>query len=35
VWAYRRGDRTCVLNMTDDTAKYGDVVLQPWEGRIL
>jgi alpha-glucosidase len=35
VWAYRRGGRTCVINMTDDTARYGDVVLQPWEGRVL
>ena len=35
VWAYARGDRTCVLNMTDDTARYDGEVLQPWEGCIL
>jgi alpha-glucosidase len=35
VWAYARGDRTCVLNMTDDTARYEGVRLGPWEGKIL
>jgi len=35
VWAYARGDKACVLNMTDDVAGYEGTVLQPWEGRIL
>jgi alpha-glucosidase len=35
IWAYARGDRTCVLNMAGDTARYAGEVLQPWEGRIL
>jgi alpha-glucosidase len=35
VWAYGRGDRTCVLNMTGDVAGYDGHVLQPWEGKIL
>ena len=35
VWAYRRGDKTCVLNMSDDTAGHEGHLLQPWEGLIL
>jgi alpha-glucosidase len=35
VWAYARGDETCVLNLTDDAAKYEGIELAPWEGRIL
>jgi len=35
VWAYRRGERTCVLNMTDRAARYEGGSLEPWEGRIL
>jgi alpha-glucosidase len=35
VWAYRRGQATCALNMSDGPARYGDVELAPWEGRIL
>jgi alpha-glucosidase len=35
VWAYRRGDKTCVLNMTDHTKTYDSVKLAPWEGTIL
>ncbi|HUZ81490.1 MAG TPA: hypothetical protein VMU73_04530, partial [Gaiellaceae bacterium] len=35
VWAYSRGDRTCVLNMTDDIAGHDGHVLQPWQGVVL
>jgi alpha-glucosidase len=35
VWAYRRGDKTCVLNMTDDMAGHDGHTLQPWQGLIL
>jgi alpha-glucosidase len=35
VWAYRRGDKTCVLNMTDDVAGHDGRTLQPWQGLIL
>jgi alpha-glucosidase len=35
VWAYRRGDKTCVLNMTDDVAGHRNHTLQPWQGLIL
>jgi alpha-glucosidase len=35
VWAYRRGDKTCVLNMTDDVAGHEGHTLQPWQGLIL
>jgi hypothetical protein len=35
VWAYRRGDKTCLLNMTDDVAGHEGQTLQPWEGLIL
>jgi alpha-glucosidase len=35
VWAYRRGDRTCVVNMTDTSATHEGGALQPWQGLIL
>ena len=35
VWAYRRGERICVLNMTADLAGHGGHTLQPWQGLIL
>jgi alpha-glucosidase len=35
IWAYRRGDKTCVLNMTDDLAGHQGHTLQPWQGLIL
>jgi alpha-glucosidase len=35
VWAYRRGDKTCVLNMTDDVAGHEGHTLEPWQGLIL
>ena len=35
VWAYRRGDTTCVLNMTPDTAGHEGRTLEPWQGLIL
>ncbi len=35
VWAYRRGDATCVLNMAATSRSYGGLRLSPWEGRIL
>jgi alpha-glucosidase len=35
VWAYRRGDRTCVVNMTDTSATHEGGTLQPWQGLIL
>jgi alpha-glucosidase len=35
VWAYRRGDRTCVLNMTAGRATHAGHALAPWEGLIL
>ena len=35
VWAYRRGDKTCVLNMTGDVAGHEGQTLQPWQGLIL
>ncbi|MDX6476088.1 MAG: alpha-glucosidase, partial [Gaiellaceae bacterium] len=35
VWAYRRGDKTCVLNLTDDVAGHEGTTLQPWQGLIL
>jgi alpha-glucosidase len=31
VWAYRRGDRTCVINMTAARKAYENRVLLPWE----
>jgi alpha-glucosidase len=35
VWAYRRGDKTCVLNMTDRPKTHEGTKLAPWEGTIL
>jgi alpha-glucosidase len=35
VWAYARGDATCVLNLSDTPARYQDVELEPWACRIL
>jgi len=35
VWAYARGDKTCVLNMTGDTLGHDGVILEPWQGLIL
>ena len=35
IWAYRRGDLVCVLNLTDEVAAHGGNSLQPWEGAIL
>ncbi len=35
IWAYRRGDKQCIVNMTDDIAGHHGHVLQPWEGLIL
>jgi alpha-glucosidase len=35
VWAYARGDVTCVLNMTPDTATHEGRTLEPWQARIL
>jgi alpha-glucosidase len=35
VWAYRRGAKTCVLNMTPRRATYDGTRLDPWEGVIV
>jgi alpha-glucosidase len=35
VWAYRRGDATCVLNMSDEPGSHDGAELAPWEGRIV
>ena len=35
VWAYARGDRTCVLNMTGDMRAFAGQSLDPWQGLIL
>jgi alpha-glucosidase len=35
VWAYRRGDKTCVLNMTERPKTHEGTKLGPWEGTIL
>ena len=35
VWAYTRGDATCVLNLSDAPTSYEDVELAPWACRIL
>jgi alpha-glucosidase len=35
VWAYARGDRTCVLNMTAVPAEHEGVILDPWQGLVL
>ena len=34
-WAYRRGDKICVLNMTGNVAQYKGHTLHPWQGLIL
>ena len=34
VWAYRRGDKTCVLNLTGRAQTYDGTKLAPWEGAI-
>ena len=35
VWAYARGEQTCVLNMSDDVADHDGHVLEPWQGVVL
>jgi alpha-glucosidase len=35
IWAYARGDVTCLLNLTDDVAIHEGQVLEPWQGVIL
>ena len=35
VWAYRRGERTCVLNLTRRGTTYDGTRLAAWEGAIL
>ena len=35
VWAYARGDSTCALNMTPESAEFRGRTLPPWEGVIL
>jgi alpha-glucosidase len=35
VWAYARGDATCVVNLTEDVVGYEGRVLEPWQGVIL
>jgi alpha-glucosidase len=35
VWAYRRGGKICVLNMTGRAASHDGRALTPWEGLIL
>ena len=35
VWAYRRGQKTCVLNLSASAASYGGRKLAPWEGIVL
>jgi alpha-glucosidase len=35
VWAYRRGDKTCALNMTAKPQAYDGTKLAPWEGAIV
>jgi len=35
VWAYSRGDVTCVINMTSRTADYEGRRLEAWEAAIL
>jgi len=34
-WAYRRGDATCVLNLSANRAAHEGHVLEPWQGLIL
>jgi alpha-glucosidase len=35
VWAYARGDATCVVNLTEDVVGYEGRILEPWQGVIL
>jgi alpha-glucosidase len=35
VWAYRRGETTLALNMSDEEAEHDGRTLAPWEGAIL
>jgi alpha-glucosidase len=35
IWAYARGDRVCVVNLSGRRRRYEGGVLGPWEGRIL
>ncbi len=35
VWAYTRGEATCVVNLTDRPARHAGLRLGPWETRIL
>ena len=35
VWAYSRGDATCIVNLTEDVAGHEGLVLEPWQGVIL
>ena len=35
VWAYARGDATCVVNLTAEVASHEGLVLEPWQGVIL
>ena len=35
VWAYARGDATCLLNMSAETKRYRGRALAPWEGVVL
>jgi alpha-glucosidase len=35
VWAYARGEQTCILNMTDGVAGHDGHVLEPWQGVVL
>ncbi len=35
VWAYARGDKTCVLNMTGDVAAHEGHTLDAWQGMVL
>ena len=35
VWAYARGDRVCVLNLTTRTAQYQGQALEPWQCIVL
>jgi alpha-glucosidase len=35
VWAYRRGDKTCVINMTAARRLWNGRILLPWECAIL
>jgi alpha-glucosidase len=35
VWAYRRGETLCLLNLSDAPATHDGIELAPWEGRLL